>query len=151
MPVVVRSAQLTQYCRALLEKTGSRASEADLVAGNLITSNLRGHDSHGVGYLPRYLRSAKAGNLKLNGKLEILRETDTLLQCDGGLGYGQVMGRKAMMLGIELAKKKSGMAVVALKNSHHLGRIGAWAEMCVEQGLCSVHCKMEKGYSTYFT
>jgi uncharacterized oxidoreductase len=44
---------------------------------------------------------------------------------DGGAGYGQVIAKEAMDVGIERAKKH-GVAVVGLKNSHHIGRIGHW-------------------------
>jgi uncharacterized oxidoreductase len=43
-----------------------------------------------------------------------------------------------MELGIERARRL-GVCVVALANAHHLGRIGHWAEQCLEQGLVSVH------------
>ncbi|HZD19334.1 MAG TPA: malate/lactate/ureidoglycolate dehydrogenase, partial [Burkholderiales bacterium] len=41
-------------------------------------------------------------------------------------------------LAIERAKR-SGSCIMALANSHHLGRIGHWAEMAVAEGLVSIH------------
>ena len=41
-------------------------------------------------------------------------------------------------MAIERAKKH-GSCVMVLANSHHLGRIGHWAEMAVAQGLVSIH------------
>jgi uncharacterized oxidoreductase len=61
-----------------------------------------------------------------------------LLRLDGGAGFGQVIGREAMALGIERARA-SGSCIVALGNSHHLGRIGAWAEQAAAAGLVSLH------------
>jgi uncharacterized oxidoreductase len=43
-----------------------------------------------------------------------------------------------MALGIERARRQ-GVCVVALANAHHLGRIGHWAEQCLEHGLVSLH------------
>jgi uncharacterized oxidoreductase len=43
-----------------------------------------------------------------------------------------------MALGIERARA-SGSCIVALGNSHHLGRIGAWAEQAAAAGLVSLH------------
>jgi len=43
-----------------------------------------------------------------------------------------------MALGSERALQH-GVCVVALANAHHLGRIGHWAEQCLEQGLISLH------------
>jgi len=61
-----------------------------------------------------------------------------LLRLDGNAGFGQVIGAQAMALGIERARH-AGSCVVALGNSHHLGRIGAWAEQVAAAGLVSMH------------
>ena len=45
---------------------------------------------------------------------------------------------EAMALGIARAQTH-GSCIVALGNSHHLGRIGAWAEQVAEAGLVSMH------------
>ena len=57
---------------------------------------------------------------------------------DGKFGFGQVMGEAAMKIGIEKARRQ-GVAVVALRNSGHLGRIGDWAEMAAGGQLVSLH------------
>jgi len=43
-----------------------------------------------------------------------------------------------MELGAERAKR-NGVCVVGLSNSHHIGRIGHWAEQCIAHGLVSIH------------
>lgn len=48
------------------------------------------------------------------------------------------MGHEAMELGAERAKR-NGVCVVGLSNSHHIGRIGHWAEQCIDHGLVSIH------------
>jgi hydroxycarboxylate dehydrogenase B len=60
------------------------------------------------------------------------------LMLDGNAGYGQVMAFEAMRLGVERASEH-GVAVVGLANSHHIGRIGHWAEQCVAEGYVSIH------------
>ena len=57
---------------------------------------------------------------------------------DGNGGFGQVIGGEAMQIGMSKAGAL-GAAVVALRNVHHLGRIGDWADMCAGQGFASVH------------
>jgi uncharacterized oxidoreductase len=49
-----------------------------------------------------------------------------------------VIGREAMGLGIARARQ-NGCCIVALGNAHHLGRIGAWAEMAAAADLVSLH------------
>jgi LDH2 family malate/lactate/ureidoglycolate dehydrogenase len=46
-------------------RRGSRR-EARTVADNLVLANLSGHDSHGVGMLPRYVDAVPEGGLKPN-------------------------------------------------------------------------------------
>ena len=41
-------------------------AQAKIVAENLVTANLTGHDSHGVGMIPRYIDSLLEGGLKVN-------------------------------------------------------------------------------------
>jgi hypothetical protein len=73
-----------------------------------------------------------------NTGVKVLLDTGPLLNLDGQRGYGQITGVQAMQMGIERAKQH-GVCTVALSRSHHLGRIGHFAEMAVAQGLVSVH------------
>ena len=43
----------------------SSATEARLTADHLVLSNLSGHDSHGVGMVPRYVKAIAAGELQM--------------------------------------------------------------------------------------
>ncbi len=134
----VRAVALRRVVSAIVEAGGSARSEAELVADNLVFANLSGHDSHGVGMLPRYVDALVEGGLRVNQHAAVELDTGALLRLDGQFGYGQVVGREAMALGVERALEH-GCAVVALANAHHLGRIGHWAEQCLERGLISLH------------
>jgi uncharacterized oxidoreductase len=122
----------------LMQGFGSAPAEIDVVTDNLLAANLTGHDSHGIGMLPRYASAYLEGGLKPNMHVATRLDTGTLLALDGQAGFGQVVGHEAMRMGIERAKQH-GSCIVALGNAHHLCRIGAWAEMAVEAGLVSIH------------
>lgn len=117
---------------------GSSEAEVAAVAGNLIAANLTGHDSHGIGMLPRYADAFLEGGLRPNAHASTLLDSGPLLRLDGNAGFGQVIGQEAMALGIERARTH-GSCIVAVGNAHHLGRIGAWAEQAAAAGLVSVH------------
>jgi uncharacterized oxidoreductase len=117
---------------------GSAPREVELVAENLLQANLTGHDSHGIGMLPRYTNAYLEGGLRPNAHVRTRLDSGTLLALDGQAGFGQVVGYEAMRLGIERAREH-GSCIVALANAHHLCRIGAWAEMAVAEGLISIH------------
>jgi len=130
--------RLNRAIRTLVRGFGSSEAEVDAVAANLIEANLTGHDSHGIGMLPRYVEAYLQGGLKPNAHVRTVLDTASMLRLDGDAGFGQVIGREAMALGIARARA-SGSCIVALGNSHHLGRIGAWAEQAAVAGLVSVH------------
>ena len=122
----------------LVRGFGSEPREVELVVDNLLQANLTGHDSHGIGMLPRYAEAFLEGGLKPNAHVLTRVDTGAMLGLDGQAGFGQVIGFEAMQLGIARAQQH-GSCIMALANSHHLCRIGAWAEMAAAAGLVSVH------------
>ena len=125
---------IVQTCQAL----GSEPREAELVADQLVAANLAGHDSHGVGMLPSYVDGVVNGRLAVNSHPTVVVDGGSLLTLDGNAGYGQVNGYEAMSMGMERAAD-NGVAVVGLRNSYHIGRIGHWAEQCAAGGFASLH------------
>jgi uncharacterized oxidoreductase len=138
MGLVFRKENLENAIEAIARAGGSETHEAKLVADNLVLANLTGHDSHGIGMMPRYVEALLEGGLHPNRKIEVKLDGGALLALDGGAGYGQSIGLQATRLAIERARQH-GVAIVALGNSHHLGRIGHWAEIAVAEGLVSIH------------
>lgn len=49
--------RLRRAIRTPFERAGSEPAEAARVAGHLADANLRGHDSHGIGMIPRCVRT----------------------------------------------------------------------------------------------
>src|SRR4051794_32001838 len=133
-----RADALVAAVTAVIRAAGSSSAEARQVAENLVEANLRGHDSHGVGMVPRYVDAVLEGGLTLDAHVAVRADTGVLLTLDGQQGYGQTIGAEAMSLGIERARRH-GVCVVGLAHSHHLGRIGHWAEQCIDAGLVSIH------------
>ncbi|MCY0389700.1 malate/lactate/ureidoglycolate dehydrogenase [Robbsia sp. Bb-Pol-6] len=136
--VRISADKLHVYVRRIFESAGSLAREAELVADHLIAANLAGHDSHGVGMIPRYVAALGLQELQLNAHARVVRDFGAVLTVEGGRGLGQVIAHEAMAHGIERARKL-GIAAVGLRDSHHIGRIGHWAEQCARAGLASFH------------
>lgn len=134
----IRADALTRAIEGIALAGGSTPYEAGQVAQSLVEANLRGHDSHGVGMMPRYVSSMKEGGLTINQHPVVRFDGGAMLAIDGGQGYGQVIGREAMAIAIERARTH-GCCIMALANAHHLGRIGQWAEQAVAEGLVSLH------------
>jgi uncharacterized oxidoreductase len=137
MPIV-SSDNLHRLTVAVCRRVGGGEREAELVADHLVAANLAGHDSHGVGMLPLYVRCWTENNLQPDRHAEVTREQGPILVIDGHRGFGQVIAHEAMELGMAKAEKE-GAAIVALRNSFHLGRIGHWSEICAKNGFASMH------------
>jgi len=135
---MVKAGPLARAIEAVVKAGGSDEREAKIVAENLVTANLTGHDSHGVGMIPRYIDSLLEGGLKVNQHPKIQFDGGAMLSLDGQQGYGQVIGLEVMDIGIARAKQH-GMCVMGLGRAHHLCRIGQWAEQAVAAGLVSLH------------
>jgi uncharacterized oxidoreductase len=136
--VRVPPAELAEAGARIFAAAGSSREEAILVADHLVEANLVGHDSHGVIRIKKYVDWAKAGRVLPNHHVEVISDRGPALLLDGGFGYGQVIGREAMALAAERAAK-FGFALAAIRNSGHLGRIGAWPEQLAADGFVSFH------------
>lgn len=122
----------------LWRAAGSSPEEAQLVADHLVGANLAGHDSHGVGMVFPYVRSLKAGELQLNQRITVVTDSGSMLVVEGNRGIGQSIANQTMNLAIDRARR-DGVAIVGLRNSHHIGRVGHWAEQAIAAGMASIH------------
>ncbi|MEN7530385.1 MULTISPECIES: malate/lactate/ureidoglycolate dehydrogenase [unclassified Cupriavidus] len=134
----IPTAGLHQWVVDLWLAAGSDAREAALTADHLVGANLSGHDSHGVGMIPKYVMSWQADQLQLNQQVSVVHESGGILSLDGNRGMGQAVTEEAMRMGIERAKEH-GVCVLGLRRSHHLGRVGHWAEQATAAGMISIH------------
>ncbi len=137
MPVI-DSFSLSNLASDVLINAGCSQETALKVANNLVVSNLKGHDSHGVGMLPRYIAAIKEDGLNIHATSKITKYNSPFISFDGQAGFGQVVGHEVIAEGIKQAKQH-GFAITSLANAHHLGRIGAFAEQAADTGFLSIH------------
>jgi len=129
---------LLRVTTRIIEATGATPADAAVVADHLVDANLSGHDSHGVGMLPIYVRNLQAGNLNPTAHARVVRDDGAVSVVDGGMGYGQVVATEAMDLAIGRVRE-TGVHAQNLINAHHIGRVGTYGEQIVAQGLISIH------------
>ena len=126
--------KLLLFCAACFEKLGLSAADARLTAESLIFANLRGVDSHGVVRMKVYADRIRAGGFKVNVQPQILREQESSALLDAGDGMGQVAAMSAMKLAIAKAKK-TGLAVVSVRNANHFGASAFYAMHGLGEGM----------------
>jgi hydroxycarboxylate dehydrogenase B len=130
--------QLRKLVSAILCSGGSAQAEADLVADHLVQANLAGHDSHGVGMIPAYVRHLRAGLVVPNTHAKVVKDDGAVLMFDGLRGYGRCVAGEAMDAALARCRQ-TGVVVVTLANAHHIGRVGAYGELASRAGLVSLH------------
>jgi uncharacterized oxidoreductase len=130
--------QLRTLTSAILQAGGSARAEADLVADHLVLANLAGHDSHGVGMVPSYIRQLKAGLVVPNTRAKVVKDDGAVLMFDGGRGYGRCVAGEAMEAGIARCRQ-TGIVALTLANASHIGRVGMYGEIASAAGLVSLH------------
>jgi uncharacterized oxidoreductase len=134
----LRHDRLKKLIAVIFQAAGSHQPEAERIAHCLVEANLVGHDSHGVIRVPPYIDWLVNGKVFANRHINVVFENDVMAIVDGQFGFGQVIGEEAMQLGIAKVSGH-GVAVIALRNSGHLGRIGDWAIMAAAAGKASLH------------
>ena len=110
-------------------RMGSSAEETEEVADHLVRANLSGHDSHGVGMLPAYVRLLQDGLLVPNQTPHTVLDAGALLVIDARRGFGQRMAADAVRRAIGRAREtrrlRAGAAqCLACRAHRHLWRAG---------------------------
>ena len=131
-----RPESLRALVHDMVVKAGWTEAEAQETADHLVLANLSGHDSHGVGMIPLYFQSLADGNLSPASQPQTRVDAAPFLIIDGAVALGQPNARNAVDRAVEMAKA-GGVAIVNLLDSHHIGRIGHYAEVAAEAGLIS--------------
>lgn len=126
-------AVIAEFGSAIFQASGMPADQADVATHHLVESNLVGHDSHGIIRIPAYVAGLKAGNLRPVGDQKIVRESPASLVVDANRSFGIVLAYDAMRQAVERAKQHT-FGAVAVHQSGHIGRLGAYPPMAAEEG-----------------
>lgn len=136
--MLIQAEPLRNLTSHIFVAAGCDDGEANCIARHLVDANLCGHDSHGVIRIMQYIDYLQNNLVRAGQKLDIVFESSTAIVGDGNLGFGQVIGEQAMDM-VARKAKKFGMALSAIRNSSHAGRLGDWAEQLGREGLISLH------------
>lgn len=139
----ISAEDLTKLATTILCFASGDRAKASKVATRLVDANLTGHDSHGVGMIPAYVEGILAQQLKPEADAEIVQDKGPFLLVDGQHGFGHIVAEQAMNFAIERAKSNH-FAVLSLRNSFHLGRLGDWGAMAAEAGfICILYANVQ--------
>ncbi len=120
---------------AVFEKMGVSSDDAAIGADVLVSTDLRGVETHGVSNMLRsYVSQYNQGNLNPRPNWHIVREAPGIATIDADRGLAVILGPKAMGIAIEKARTV-GVGVVTLFNSGHSGGIGHHATLAARQDM----------------
>jgi L-2-hydroxycarboxylate dehydrogenase (NAD+) len=118
----------------VFEGLGTPGEEARICADVLITSDLQGIESHGVGRLKYYYDRIRAGVQSVQTEIEIVRDNEATAVVDGHNGMGHVIAYHSMRLAMDKARQY-GLGAVAVRNSTHFGIAGYYPLMAAREGM----------------
>jgi LDH2 family malate/lactate/ureidoglycolate dehydrogenase len=116
---VFRADSLRAFCEEIFLSCGMAQEDAAILADSLVQANLRGVDSHGVTRVGIYVKRLKMGLVNPRPNIEVVRESDATLLVDGDNGMGQVVGVRALDLGLDKAKESGGVSVGVRRSNHY--------------------------------
>jgi uncharacterized oxidoreductase len=132
--ILVPAEALTAHVAAIFAAAGNAPANAHAIATHLVSSNLAGHESHGVIRVPLYLDWQRAGRVVPDRAGRVVADSGALVTIDGEFGYGQVVGETMIEEGAARAARP-GAAVIALRHAGHLGRSGGGAELAAARAV----------------
>ena len=133
----IGATELRDYATRVFEAVGLSGDHAACVADNLVLADLRGIDSHGVTRIPIYAERLQRGVVNATPALRAEHEGGPLVVVDGDNGPGAVVGRYAVDLAIEAARKH-GIGAALAHSSNHFGICAYYALRATEQNCLAI-------------
>lgn len=132
--VYIDAKTLENFMKDVFIGLGVPEEDAKIIADVLITSDLRGIDSHGFQRCKMYYDRIREGIYEVKTKIDIIKDGPTTALWDGNCGMGHVIAYRAMQAAIDKAKKY-GLGAVAVRNSTHFGIAGYYSLMAIKEGM----------------
>lgn len=133
-PVIVSHDNLRRFIVDVLIAAKMPPAAAEITAGLMVRTDLRGVDSHGIGMLPRYLELWRDGFIRMDAEPTVVRDDLATGLMDGQKGLGHWVSTLAMRRAIDKATTY-GVGIVVVRNSGHYGAAANYSMMALERDL----------------
>lgn len=100
----------------------------------LVATSLRGVDSHGIRLVPHYVQAIQIGRIENKSRFSFVSTGLSTGVLDARHRHGIIAGQEGMKHAIKKAKK-SGVGVVAVKNSTHFGAAAIYSLLAAEENM----------------
>lgn len=156
--IYLESDLLAKLMRRTLERLEVHPASIGHVVDSLVSSSLRGVDSHGINLFPHYCRAIQGGRINRTPSLRFEQTAPSTALLDADHAFGHHAGAVAMDHVVEKARQ-TGMASAAVFNSTHFGAAAYFSlraaerdcigfAFCNADALVKVHNSQESFFGT---
>ena len=133
----MQNKKLNLLIKKIFIKHGLSPNHAKICADSLINAELVGAPSHGLSRLKMYCDRISKKVINPKAKIKIKKISQSISHVDAKNNIGFVAADIAIKIAIKSAKK-TGIGLVAVKNSGHYGLSGYYAEQAVRKNLIAM-------------
>ena len=135
--------EIYNLAKKILLFNGCDEENASILSDTIMRAERDGSLSHGLFRLPSYVASLKSG--KVNGKArpEVKKVSTSVVKVLGNSAFAPMVVKIGLPELIKLAQE-TGVAVLAITNSHHMAAMWPETEAIAEAGLVSFACTSYK-------
>jgi len=130
-------AEVVNAVAAVLQRHGYGAHTAQLLAHNCVAAQRDGNDSHGLFRLRDYIATIQSGYVNGDPKPRVEDAAPGFVRVDADNGFAQIALESAFDLVVQKART-NGVAVLAIRNSHHSGALSPDVECFADAGLVAL-------------
>jgi len=127
-------ADAQQLIRAALVAAGVPGDVSVSVAAALVAAQAEGQGGHGFSRLGDYVAQAKSGKINVNAQITTRPCGASSLRVDADCGFAFPALDAALTAGLPMAND-TGIAIMAVANSHHCGALSVQVEKIAQAGL----------------
>ena len=122
---------------------GCDEENASILSDTIMRAERDGSLSHGLFRLPAYVASLKSGKVNGKAKPEVKKISPSVIKVLGNSAFAPMVLKVGLPELIKLAKE-TGVAVLAITNSHHMAAMWPETEAIAESGLVGFACTSYK-------
>ncbi|MGH8435716.1 MAG: Ldh family oxidoreductase [Pseudomonas sp.] len=129
--------ELVELLRQVFQRHGTSPEVARILAENCASAQRDGSESHGIFRIPGYLSSLASGWVDGQALPVVEDVAAGFVRVDAGRGFAQPALAAARPLLVEKARN-AGIAVLAIRNSHHFAALWPDVEPFAREGLVAL-------------
>ena len=116
---------------------GLHPSDAKHVARILVTADLFGLSTHGLGRIESYGERLSVKGIKARPQIKVERLAPAIVSVDGDNGVGPLVGMRALEAAMATARE-TGVGVALARGSNHFGPVSPYSLIAAEAGFASI-------------